>query len=850
MAGILYELQVKLGLDTKDYDEGIKDAKDKGSTFGDVLKGSLASAAIQKGFSVITSGVKTAAGAFKNVTTGAVNAYSSYEQLTGGVQTLFGTGGKSLEEYAKGVGKSAGAAKKEYESLQQAESTVLKNAQNAYKTAGMSANEYMETATSFSASLISSLGGDTKKAAKYADDAIKDMSDNANKMGTDISSIQAAYQGFAKQNYSMLDNLKLGYGGTQEEMYRLLTDAAKIDKAFASNAKFSLDSKGHLVANFSDITRAIGIVQEKMGITGTTAKEAMTTIEGTSKATKAAWQNVLTAIAGGGDLNEALKQMQEAIFGGKKGEGLLNQIIPRVKIVFQGIAEFVGKAAPILQEKLPKLLNDLKPALESLVKSIGVILKTLIPLLVPVFLEVGKAFVSGIIGGLGDLGPVGAAIEAAIGAIVAAKFIKGAGDLTRSLTDIGKGLVGVSGKIKEFSTGSLSTLKNFVTSGLSTLSSGMSQLSGVLSSGITSLSSFVTNGIQVLSSGISQFATFIVSNPMIIVVGLIVAAIVAAVVLIVKNWDTIKKKTSEMWKNVKTTFSVLSKGVTQMAKDAAEGVKKWWGDMTTSVGNKISDLKTNAVNKFKEIKQNVGDAVNTLSTNVKDKFDTLKTNLGTVFGDIRDSATEKWNAIKESASTVWEGIKIAMSNPIDTAKRGISTAINAVKNVFSGLETFAKGIGTAMKKIGEAIVAPIKAASQVIQSILSGIKSFYNSIKNVATSIGKAVSGAVKTASTKLTGTARHADAMGEGVILNRLTTIGYGNGTIHQAGEAGEEAVIGTKSLSNLIKNSVRNGMRGTGSGVTINVYGAQGQNINDLADAVAERFQNIVDQKAAVWA
>lgn len=850
MAGVLYELQVKLGLDTKEYEQGIEDAKEKGSSFGDVLKGSLSSAAIQKGFSAITSGVKTAAGAFKNITTDAVNAYSSYEQLTGGVETLFGTGGKSLEEYAKSVGKSAGAAKKEYESLQQAESTVMKNAQNAYKTAGMSANEYMETATSFSASLIQSLGGDTEKAAKYADDAIKDMSDNANKMGTDIGLIQSAYQGFAKQNYSMLDNLKLGYGGTQEEMYRLLQDAAKIDKAFASNAKFSLDSKGHLEANFADITKAIGIVQEKMGITGTTAKEAMTTIEGTSRATQAAWQNVLTAIAGGGDLNEALKQMQEAIFGGKKGEGLLNQIIPRLKIVFQGIADFVGKAAPIIQEKLPKLLDDLKPALQGLVKSLGVILKTLIPLLAPVFIEVGTAFVSGIINGIGDLGPVGAAIEAAIGAIVAVKFVKGAGDLTRSITDIGKGLSGVAGKLKEFSTGGLTTLKTFVTNGLSTLSSGMGKLSGVLSSGVTSLSSFVTNGIQVVSSGISQFATFIASNPMIIVIGLIVAAVVAAIVLIVKNWDKIKKATTDMWKSLKKTFSELQKGVTQMAKDAAEGVKKWWGDMTSAVGTKLSELKTSAQTKFNDIKQNVSDAVSTLGTNVKNTFTTLKTNLGTLFNDIKDNATEKWNTIKETASTVWEGIKVAMSNPIDTAKKGISVAINAVKNVFSGLQTFAKGIGTAMKKIGDAIVAPIKAASQVIQAILSGIRGFFNSIKSVASGIGKTLSGAVKTAGNMITGTARHADAMGEGVILDRLTTIGYGGGKLHQAGEAGEEAVIGTKSLSNLIKNSVRNGMRGTGGGVTINVYGAQGQNINDLADAVAERFQTIVDQKAAVWA
>lgn len=791
MAGVLYELYVKLGLDTKDFDQGIKDAKREGSTFGDVLKGSLASAAIQKGISTLTSGIKSAAGAFKNITTAAVSSYKDYEQLTGGVETLFKGSSKQVQKYA----------------------------QDAYKTAGMSANQYMETVTGFSASLISSLDGDTAKAAKYADQAIQDMSDNANKMGTDISSIQTAYQGFAKQNYSMLDNLKLGYGGTQEEMYRLLQDAAKIDKAFASNAKFSMDSKGHLTANFADITKAIHIVQNEMDITGTTAKEAMTTIEGSANATKAAWQNVLTAIAGGGDIKTALKQLQDSIFGTKKGEGLLNQIIPRLKEVFKGIADFVAQAAPIIKEKLPKLLDELKPVLKSLMESVATIIKTLIPILVPIFIEIGKTFVTGVIEGLGDLGAVGQVIQHALSALIAVKFITGAGNLIKA----------ISGIATAFS----SVLKI-----IQPLAGNIGQLTGTLMN-------LASAGIGSVMSGISSIFTFLAAHPIALLVAGIIAIIVGLVIELIKNGDKVKKFFSDFGK----FFSGIFDGMKKTAKSAVDGIAKWWSDMGKSIGQKASDLKSSISTKFNEMKFAVTESVREMGSKVSEKWGEIKSGISDIVGNIASSAREKWNDIKTTASDVWGKIGDFMRNPISKAKSGIEAAINAVRNVFSGLQEFAHGIGEAMKRIGDAIVAPIKAAYQVINSIMSGIRTVYNGIKNTASNIGRSLSNAVGNISSGL-GFARHADAMGEGIIFDRLTTFGYSNGKIHQAGEAGQEALIGTKSLSNIIKNAVRNGMSGTAQGVTINVYGAQGQNINELADAVADRFQTMVDRRAAVWA
>lgn len=224
---------------------------------------------------------------------------AALQQSIGGIETLFGAGGKSIEQYAASVGKSVGEISGEYSALMTAQQTVFDNAKNAYATAGLSANEYMETVTSFSAALISSLEGDTQKAADAADMALRDMSDNANKMGTDMEAIQNAYQGFAKQNYTMLDNLKLGYGGTKTEMERLLADAQAL-----TGVEYNID-------NLADVYTAIHVIQEELGITGTTAAEASTTLIGSFNAMKAAAQNVLGDLALGRPMEESLQALKE-----------------------------------------------------------------------------------------------------------------------------------------------------------------------------------------------------------------------------------------------------------------------------------------------------------------------------------------------------------------------------------------------------------------------------------------------------------------------------------------------------------------------------------------------------------
>lgn len=263
--------------------------------------------------------------------TACINAYADYEQLVGGVETLFKDSADTIQTYAD----------------------------NAYKTAGLSANEYMETVTSFSASLLQSLDGDTEKAAAAADLAITDMADNANKMGTAMESIQNAYQGFAKQNYTMLDNLKLGYGGTKEEMQRLLADAEKL-----SGVKYDLSS-------YADVVEAIHVIQTEMGITGTTAEEASTTIQGSVAGMKAAWANLMVGMADDTqDFDLLLSNFIESI--GTVADNLL----PRIGIVIEGMGKLVAGLAPEIASALPTLTNELLPNLVELgVQSISALVQ-------------------------------------------------------------------------------------------------------------------------------------------------------------------------------------------------------------------------------------------------------------------------------------------------------------------------------------------------------------------------------------------------------------------------------------------------------------------------------------------
>jgi hypothetical protein len=383
----LFELFVKIGVDDQ--------ASGKLSKLSSGLGKGLATAA-----KIGTAAVGAAAAGITALTKAAVDNYAEYEQLVGGVQTLFGLQGQSLEEYAATVGKTTDEALDEWLKYTTGERKILNNAEIAFRTAGLSMNEYMETVTSFSASLIQSLDGDTAKAADYADQAIRDMSDNANKMGTDMSMIQNAYQGFAKQNYTMLDNLKLGYGGTAQEMYRLLQRAAELDETFAETAEFSIDSKGHLEAEFADITQAIHIVQTEMGITGTTALEAGRTISGSVGSMKAAWTNLVTGFANGNaDIELLIEDLVTTIVGDgtENNLGVIGNVLPAIETALGGIAKLIEGAAPKIIEILPRLVERIVPSLISaatgLVNSLITVFPSLLQTVVDALIQNAPALI-------------------------------------------------------------------------------------------------------------------------------------------------------------------------------------------------------------------------------------------------------------------------------------------------------------------------------------------------------------------------------------------------------------------------------------------------------------------------
>ena len=405
----LFDLQAIIRLDSDQFENGVKKAEKSGSSLATSLKSGLATAA-----KVGAAAVGAAATAIGALTTAAVNNYAEYEQLVGGVETLF----------------------------KNSADTVMGYAENAYKTAGLSANEYMETVTSFSASLLQSLDGDTKAAASAADMAITDMADNANKMGTSMEMIQNAYQGFAKQNYTMLDNLKLGYGGTKEEMERLLADAEK------------LSGQEYDISSYADIVDAIHVVQTEMGITGTTAKEAATTIQGSTASMKSAWANLVTGLADdSADFDTLMSNFVDSVV--TVGEN----IIPRIQTTIQGVTQLVSAAStkivPLvvdtLMQNLPALLtagvdlvfalvngilDNLDTVIDCVLQLIDVIVDKLIDNL-PKLIEGGVRLIIALAGGLIKAIPQ---LVKNIPQIIAA-IVKGLAAGTSQILEVGKNIV-------------------------------------------------------------------------------------------------------------------------------------------------------------------------------------------------------------------------------------------------------------------------------------------------------------------------------------------------------------------------------------------------------------------------
>lgn len=504
--------------ETKKLGAAMEDTGQKSSVFGDMLKANLLGDAIKAAIGKTVDMIKELGSAFVSLTKSSLKGYGNYEQLVGGVKTLFGTEAGSVEEYAQSVDQSVAEVADKYNSLLRSQETVLKNARDSWKTTGLSANAYMETVTSFAASLVSSLGGDTKKAAQYADMALVDMSDNANKFGTDMTSIQYAYQGFAKQNYTMLDNLKLGYGGTKTEMERLVADAAALTDV-QDKLGVTVDANS---LSFENIVAAIHVVQDNMGIMGTTSREAESTIQGSVNGMKAAWENFLTGMADPEqDFDALVQNLVQSI------QTAASNIVPRLQEIIptliEGLGELVDQLSPYVGETIEELAPTIKEALLALVDTLQGVFAEAAPQIGEAARVLGDAAIDGITAALDELlAPVQEKINAILPTIAAI----GAAFAAWNIVSIIAGVV--------------------------------SSLGG-------------------LSGAITAVFAVLAANP----IGIVVAAIAALVAAIMTAWNTNdewRESTIEVWGVIKEavagTINALVELIAAFGRSAWEGMKK------------------------------------------------------------------------------------------------------------------------------------------------------------------------------------------------------------------------------------------------------------------------------------
>ena len=577
---------------------------------------SIGGAAVTAG-KLAVAGLGAVTGAVTAVGGAALNAYADYEQLSGGVETLFGSSASTLKGYAD----------------------------EAYRTAGMSANQYMTQATSFAASLVQSVGGDTAKAAEYANMAMIDMSDNVNKMGSDMQSVQDAYQGFAKQNFTMLDNLKLGYGGTKEEMQRLIADANKLRAEQGKTADLTIDS-------YADIVEAIHTVQEEMGITGTTAKEASTTISGSIGMAKAAWTNFLTGLGRDDvDFSQLTNQLLESI------GAVAKNVAPRVAIIgksiiqaFPSVLSGLGSVlAPIVSEALSTAWNIAVQALAGL----GIKLPTVdSSQFMAAFQQVASfvgAAIDGIKGAVSTLAsaltPAFAAMQASFAPIIArvssvllpALSVLGSalGNLAAAVLPVISAAIQVMAPVIATAIGAVVSLASTISTGLAPVINGLASLIQAVLPVIQQLFAQWGASIQAVVSAAFTFIESVVTT----VMDAVNAVISTVLALINGDW-------SGVWGGIQAFASAVWNGIGGIVSAGAE---------------------------------------------------LIKTVIDSALSLIQSIWSAAWNAVSSLFSSIWEGLKGAASD-------GVNAVYNTVIGIKDMVVGFFTGAGSWLVDSGKALL--------------------------------------------------------------------------------------------------------------------------------------------------
>lgn len=718
----LLALRARLTLDKSEYEQALADAESDASSSGSSLSGVLGKVGgIAGGVIKLTAaGIAAGSAAIVALTKQSTGAYAQYEQLSGGISKLFGTAGATLEEYAAQQGKSVDEVSDKYAKLEAAQSEVFKNANQAYMTAGMSANQYMEQVSSFSAALVNSLGGDTVEAAKRADVAMRAISDNVNTFGSDVTSVQMAFQGFAKQNYTMLDNLKLGYGGTKSEMERLIADANEYAKATGQAADLSIDS-------FADIVQAIELIQEKQNIAGTTAREAASTVEGSLNMLKGSWENLIAGLANPdadlGALIDNVVSSAETAFG---------NLMPVIERSVEGIGRLVTDVAPMLLDRLPGIISEITPKLISAAVGLMSNIAVSIAKTIPQLTKIVPDMVSNIIPQL-ETGMTAAAAQV---------------DFVHVVIPI---LVGLSGKIREKS-GELVTAGIDIVKGIGQgIESGGSTLSIPIQTIFSNMLGAITDNIPLLfkaglellnglGEGIGENLPSFLEN--------------TALPMLLQFSEFVREGAGQLVDTGIDFILNLAQGIMDSLPTLIEQVPQIIINFAGAINDNAPKLIVGGVKLIGMVINGIISAIPTLIANIPQIFQAILAvwsalnwiNLG------KNVITFIKNGIEQLQTQVPQAIKDIGTKAIEWFK-GVNwatagkDAVNFIRTAITGLASL---IPNALRSIGSAAVSAFKSidwwdvGSNVIKGIVNGISSGIGWIKDAAKEAAQSALNAAK----------------------------------------------------------------------------------------------------------
>ena len=618
-----------------------------------------------------TAAIATATAAIAALTTAAIKNYAEYEQLVGGIETLFKTSSDAVMRYAE----------------------------NAYKTSGMSANQYMATVTSFSASLIQSLGGDTEKAAEYADMAITDISDNANKMGSEIATLQTAYAGFAKGQFTLLDNLKLGYGGTQEEMKRLLKDAEAI-----SGIKYDISS-------YADIVEAIHVIQTDYEITGTTAKEAANTIEGSIAMMKASWENLVTGMADSeADMDTIINNFVESTATAAK------QVLPRISKALSGIGKVITALSPVIAEALPQLVEEVLPSL----------------------LEAGVSLVTSLVSGvISALPALGEALLGAVETILVTVF----GVSEEKASGFSEGVRNAFAAIRDFFTGVVEQINtdgtwlNEVWTKLQTVGQLLGEILvgafEAIQTAFTWLAEQVnTDGtlLNTLWTGIQETVTFLLDACI-----LAFDSIKSAFSSLVEDANTEGTWLNDVWTGLQETAQALSDFLTALW-DAVSSAFTWCVEQINTEGT--------ALNTIWETIQSVAEVVwTTIQTIISAAIDIIQGIIQTFTAILKGDWDSAWESVKSIASTAFDAVCTVIGSLVEWIAGFLGTMVEKgtelITSLSEGIQNKFTELFTAVGTwVTENIIDPIaNMATDLFNAGVDLLNSFWDGLESVWDSI-------------------------------------------------------------------------------------------------------------------